>query len=99
VDVGKLDDVKDFLEDTFDHTLLLNVDDPCRNKILGFCGTDLASIRAVPNCGMEGLAKLVLTKVEDLLDTEDNRDRGLRVIMVTCWEDSKNSATFQLTSP
>lgn len=101
IDVGKLGVVKDFLEDTFDHTLLLNVDDPFRNEITEFVLSyrdDLAKIRAVPNCGMEGLAEYVYVMVVGLIDAESfdvTFRRNLRVVEVTCWEDSKNSATYR----
>lgn len=99
IDVGKLDWVRQFLKHTFDHTLLLNEDDPhlamLQGCLYGDCPeTDhLAEIVVVQNCGMEGLARHVFIAVNRILLAEFKR--GLRVLRVTCWEDSKNSATYE----
>lgn len=112
VDFGKLKWVREWLEDHFDHTLVLNADDPC----LGFLkahltpnvfpvGTttkeaasqQLAKIVVVPNCGAEGLAVYVLKHVNDLLVQNNiGQDRGLVVASVRAYEDEKNSATARL---
>ena len=102
VDVGKLKFVKEFLVKHFDHTLLLNRDDPWLPFLnfhledvtdpqmpLNGC-VELAKIVVVPNCGMEALAKFVFDHVNTLLPQE----RGLRVLSVVCLEDSKNTATY-----
>lgn len=98
IDVGRLQPVKDFLTHTFDHTLLLNEDDPIRKDGEFFEQLNkLSDVVLVPNCGMEGLAKYVYEQVNSVLEgwfPEDYRDRALRVQQVTCWEDSKNSATY-----
>lgn len=103
VDVGKLQDVKKFLEEKFDHTLLLNLDDPEVGSIQGFVTHSgplcaLANVVLVPNCGMEGLAKLVFMTVTQLIDRgafDEAFERNLRVVEVVCWEDSKNRATYR----
>lgn len=104
VDVGELGAVHNFLKSRFDHTLLLNQDDPFLEhlqKSLSSQGeaqpglttvSDFAKIVVVPNCGMEGLAQFVFEWVRDLV-TEQKR--GLRPLEVTCWEDSKNRATYK----
>ena len=102
IDVGKLKAVKAFLEDYFDHTLLLNDYDPLlvmtgEKSILAKLNS-FASIKFVPNCGMEGLAQFVLNKVNELIHDKhvDGKDRGLICSRVTCFEDSKNFATFSI---
>lgn len=100
LDVGKLGQVRNFLTDHFDHTLLLNEDDPELVRITSEVEKKgLAKIKLVPNCGMEGLARFVFDRITSLLMTKFEKDvvsRGLTVISVTCWEDSKNSATYLL---
>lgn len=56
----------------------------------------LAKIVIVPNCGMEGLAKYVFDVVQGMMmeNTWEGRAREVRVQEVTCWEDSKNRATY-----
>jgi len=100
VDVGKLEPVKRFLVDYFDHTLLINVDDPA----IPVGGEDegwiepFAKIVRVANCGMEGLAKWVFEEVQRIVVKEvpGAKERGLLVVEVVCWEDSKNRATYRL---
>lgn len=102
VDVGKLGQVKTMLAQHFDHTLLLNEADPLRmgmETIFASGRPVLARIVVVPNCGMEGLAQFVLNKVAGIIDAETFPvafERNLRVIAVTCWEDSKNSSTYSV---
>src|SRR5678816_2866536 len=113
VDVGKLSIVKGFLTEHFDHTLLLNKDDPEAKHLRRVLGegvelfpevggeatqitrSTLAKIVMVPNCGMEGLAQFVAVCVNELCQSIAG-DRKLEVSQVTVWEDSKNSATYQL---
>lgn len=95
--------VKVFLVATFDHTLLLNQDDPWLTILCealegpeGFTHSSFAKIVPVPNCGMEGLAKLVFDRVNGALENfEYHKLYGRRVAEVTCWEDSKNRATYR----
>lgn len=93
VDVGKLQSIKKLLEGMFDHTLLLNESDPLlaelQAKLKG-----IAEITVVPNCGMEGLANLIYGIVSNFIEAEMNDGRGLCLVFVTCFEDSKNSATY-----
>jgi len=48
---------------------------------------------------MEGLARYVFEEVAKIIDAERFDvafERNLRVLEVTCWEDSKNRATFRV---
>jgi len=71
--------IKDWLAEHFDHTLVLNADDPWL-EFLNFHlqdvtdplrpkngTTDLAKIIVVPNCGTEGLSKFVYEQLNKLL--------------------------------
>lgn len=94
IDVGKLGKVKDFLTEHFDHTLLLNREDhgiPIGGEEEGWI-EEFAKIVRVPNCGMEGLALFVFANVQSMMG---GGPRGLKVTEVTCWEDSKNRATYR----
>ena len=99
VDVGKLAGLKHELEAMFDHTLLLNTDDPLAKQIVSLCesgghGASVGDVRFVDNCGMEGLAQTVHKLANDWLAQSDFALRGVICTQVVCWEDSKNSATF-----
>jgi 6-pyruvoyltetrahydropterin/6-carboxytetrahydropterin synthase len=118
IDVGTLKPVDSWLKAMFDHTLLLNEDDPQKSYIQaqlnppGVIGTQgsqgistivrpavLAKIRIIPNCSMEGLAKLTFHMINSLLSRDtvfpkDVQERKVKVVCVTCWEDNKNSVTY-----
>lgn len=107
VDFGKLKFVRKWLEDQFDHTLVLNEDDPHLSYLrtclvespqTSFTGAPIfAKIVIVPNCGAEGLGKFILEKVNALFAySKIGVDRNLRVQRVRVFEDEKNSATVSL---
>jgi 6-pyruvoyltetrahydropterin/6-carboxytetrahydropterin synthase len=103
VDFGKLKGLKDWLNQRFDHTLLLNQDDP----LLAYLkreltdGKEVAKIVVVPNCGAEGLAEWVANEVNRNffcpgVVPADWIFRQVHVHSLTVFEDEKNSATFTL---
>jgi len=71
IDFGKLKWLRAYLEELFDHTLLINTDDPALPYLRGVldnlaraeCSITLANIVEVPNCGAEGLAEYLLSAV------------------------------------
>ena len=91
VDFGKLKWLGHWLNERFDHKLVLDENDPAlpyiKNALLQF-----ASVTVVPNCGAEGLAVYLFEIIDRLLASEyDNR---VRLVSVKIYEDSKNTATF-----
>lgn len=110
-DFGKMQGVKQWLTEHFDHTLVLNHNDPLilhLQDVLGPVSGDsgatggdlpaLAKIVTVPNCGAEGLAEFVGRRINHQLPLMfvDCYARALHVVRVTAYEDSKNSATWEL---
>lgn len=108
-DFGKFKWLKEWLEDMFDHTLLLNQDDPelryltrvLRNQlddemIAGKVPevTQFAKIHIVPCCSSEGLAKYVYDYIENHFETPPQTELGIKVVSVTVYEDDKNQATY-----
>lgn len=95
VDFGGLKGLHADLERMFDHTLVLNVNDPlARDQTL----RQFAVVNVVPNCGAEGLADFLFKGVNARLsclfpDGAGRTARGLRVVRVTVFEDNRNSAT------
>ena len=93
IDFGKLKWLKEYLNDKFDHKLVLNVEDPA----YGFLTAQLvnyADIVTVPNCGAEGLAQYLLETIDMMLYQLTGDRPGGRVFLleVEVFEDSKNSA-------
>lgn len=99
IDFGKLKWLKAWIEERFDHTLLLNADDPMlpylRNALDSQCGERdgcmLAKIVVVPDCSSEGLAAWLLKHANDVVQEQTNARVYIKRVSVI--EDSRNSAT------
>ena len=103
VDFGKLKWIRSWLDSNFDHTLVLNADDPLLEYLKnGLLSKSLAKIVEVPNGGAEGLARWILEQLNAALSgtsagvPQEWVDRHVRVIAVEVFEDSKNSARVSL---
>ena len=94
VDFGNLKWLKQWLDEQFDHALVLNEEDPYLNQLHGWLMTlqpPLAKITPVPNCGAEGLASYVSGFVRSVLQNSGR----VKLVRLTVFEDSKNSATIR----
>ena len=99
IDFGDLKWLKEWLTQKFDHTLVLNQDDPHLDDFkewLTESGHDahksFADIRVVPNCGAEGLAVFIHEEVDRLIRAYTNNRVWLASVIVH--EDEKNSAQY-----
>lgn len=96
IDFGKLKWLKEWLEDRFDHALVLNRDDPHRpyieDALIGNSPEPLAKITIVPSGSAEGLALWVFDEVNTELMRRTVERVSLRKLVVH--EDEKNSATY-----
>lgn len=96
IDFGKLKFIKEWLTEMFDHTLLINEDDPEIPFFMGNNngnGRQLWDVRVIPNGSAEDLAKLVFDETFDLLEQHGHADR-VQLVSVTVYEDEKNCATY-----
>jgi 6-pyruvoyltetrahydropterin/6-carboxytetrahydropterin synthase len=59
VDFGSLKSLKGWLEDTFDHTLLVAYDDPMKQELLKLSTLKIANVVIVDATGCEAFAKLI----------------------------------------
>jgi 6-pyruvoyltetrahydropterin/6-carboxytetrahydropterin synthase len=75
IDFGKLGFIKEFLDEHFDHTLLLDEDDPCLPALREFSGRfEFAKIVTFPDVGMEGTSRFLhLSLSGRLADLTDDR--------------------------
>ena len=84
--------LKDWLNDMFDHTLLIEKDDPYLDVFLAMGPMKLAKVHVMEKMGAESLAKLVFAKFNDTFSkTEGGR---VKVVKVECFENGKNSAIY-----
>lgn len=94
VDFGSLKPVKQMLEDTFDHTLLVAEDDPQRQQLMILNSMGLARVVIVEKAGCEAFAELIYHCVSQWL-----KDAGYAP---RCWlskvevkEHGANSAIYE----
>jgi len=94
-DYGALDIIKHWLEEKFDHTVLLQADDPYLYKFKELEKLGLMKVTVLPLVSCEGIAEYVGVFVNEWLETEtDNR---VRVVSCECRENGKNSAVWTNT--
>ncbi|MBX3185032.1 MAG: 6-carboxytetrahydropterin synthase [Polyangiaceae bacterium] len=92
VDFSALTPLKTWLEDLFDHTLLINEDDPELPLFRQLEERGVAKLRVVPNVSMEATAKLVFDFADPWL-REQTQGRAW-VEQVELRENQKNSARY-----
>ena len=92
MDFGGLKPIKAWLEDIFDHTLLINEDDPEMDFFVDMDKRGLCRLRVLPNIGMEGSSKYIFDYVDKWLETETKG--RVQVYSVECRENEKNSAIY-----
>lgn len=93
MDFGGLKKVKQWLEDTFDHTFLVAEDDPYLEQFKVMDSEGIIQLRVLPNPGMEGTAQYVYNKVNSIV--QEITDKRVWVSKVEVRENEKNSAIFQ----
>ena len=89
-DFGNLGFVKEFLEDNFDHILMIASDDPRKRDLYNHDG--IAEIRELPVVGCEAFAEYVYSYVnQEIMEETEGR---VSVVSVECFEHGANSALF-----
>ena len=92
MDFGGLKDMKEWLEDLFDHTLLINNDDPEVVFFEEMERRNLCKLRIKPNVGMEGSAKYIFDYVNKWVKNKTNQ--RVYLYSVECIENEKNSVLY-----
>ena len=80
VDFGNLKHIKQFLQETFDHKLVVAEDDPHLEELTMLAGLGLADVVVLPAVGCEAFARYVGDKVQAMLVTQ----YGYRVKLIKC---------------
>lgn len=95
MDFGGLKQVKQAIQDAYDHKLLIAVDDPLFNTLVPHIleKEGAADIRIVERTGCEAFAKEVFTLVEEFLHNTRQYPR-VRIVSVECREHGANSAIY-----
>lgn len=92
MEFGGLKQVKAWLEHMFDHTCLINADDPELELFRQMDAGGLIQLRVLPNVSMEATAKYVADHVQKMLDEQENG--RVSIYAVECRENDKNSAWY-----
>lgn len=95
MDFGKLKPVKAWLEETFDHTLLLDTGDPLIDQFRAIEEQGGCKLVVFDDVGMEGTCRHVKDWVDRWLETETGGRVWLHSVEVR--ENDKNSARLSLT--
>lgn len=93
-DFGALRPLRQKIDECFDHTLLLDADDPERAFFENMHAKKLADVRFLPSSGAEGIAQWVFELVDEYI-SNDTAGR-VRCVKVVVYEDMRNSATYAI---
>lgn len=85
--------LKAWMNEMFDHTMLIEADDPYRDLFETMQMEGICKVHFLQTMGAEGLAKLVYDKFNDVLSKTDAARS--RVLRVECFENDKNSAIYE----
>lgn len=91
-DFGKFAWLKEWFTHMFDHTCVINSDDPRLFEFEAMNSSSLIKLRTVPSGSAEGLAKYIFDHIENNLNST-----SCRLVSVTVHEDYKNTATYSKT--
>jgi 6-pyruvoyltetrahydropterin/6-carboxytetrahydropterin synthase len=87
--------LKEWLNHMFDHTTLIEKDDPQLESFQYLEELGLCDLRIMDKMGAESLAKLVFDKFTDVFSkTEGGR---VKIVRVECWENKNNSSIYELS--
>ncbi len=94
VDFSALDELKSWLEHMFDHTVLINADDPERALFEQMHEREIVDLRILPSVSMEATAKHVFEYADGLVRESTGGRCWVAKVMVA--ENDKNSAEYEL---
>lgn len=98
-DFGGFRTLKSFLEDYFDHTLLVAYDDPQKDQQQLLGDFNLAQVRVVHKTGCEGIAEFLFWYINEvwLLENGYGPDSQVFCRKVRVFETPNNSAWYEST--
>lgn len=91
VDFGSLGAVRSYLQQTFDHKVLVADDDPDKDLLLALQAKGIAEVLIVEQTGCEAFARMIAEGVGSRI-----RSPRARLVSVTVSEHAANSATVKV---
>jgi len=95
VDFGSLRTLKDMLDEWFDHTFLVALDDPDFETFEELHRKGLCKLVAVERTGCEGLAKFLYDYIDEIWMPENGYADRCRIRKVEVRETPSNSASYE----
>lgn len=92
MDFGALKPLKSWLQDRFDHKLLVAEADPYKDELCQLAGLRIADVIVLPAVGCEAFAQQAFEAAADLV--WDATDQRVWVVSVECREHGANSAIY-----
>lgn len=92
-DFGKFKELKKHFANLFDHTLVVNSDDPLIHEFKKWEDAGIVKLTVVESCSSEGLAEEIY-KMVCLFINESNPEIDIKVESVAVYEDNKNKGVF-----
>lgn len=92
-DTPKGNGLKSWMNHMFDHTVLIEKDDPYRDFFETAAMEGIMKVHFLERMGAESLAKLVFDKFNDVLSKTDGG--RCKVVSVECFENDKNSGIYK----
>ena len=96
-DFGGFQTLKHFLDEHFDHTLLVAQDDPELDFIKSIGDHGLAQVREVGKTGCEGLSEFLFEYMNTIWMKENGYGSRVFCRSVRVWETPSNSASVEFT--
>lgn len=94
ISFGELKEVKQYLQDTFDHQTCIAHDDPHLDTFMDLEEDGLIQLQIVPHVGIEKFAEMVYDRVNDYILADKLKNNGVRLVEVSMWEHEGNCATY-----
>jgi 6-pyruvoyltetrahydropterin/6-carboxytetrahydropterin synthase len=92
-DFGGLKKIKEWLKNTFDHTLVVAEDDPELRSFMDLAAKDVLDLRVIPAVGCEKFAEHIYNHVSTIIETDSNGRVWLDSVEVR--EHGANSAIYK----
>jgi 6-pyruvoyltetrahydropterin/6-carboxytetrahydropterin synthase len=93
MDFGDLSEMKKWLDDKFDHTLLLDQDDPLLGNFRTLEKMGACKLTVFNDVGMEGTSKYVFDYAQEWVQSKTQG--RVSIVSVEVRENDKNSAKFE----
>lgn len=95
VDFGSLKSFKGWLEDMFDHKLLVAQDDPLRDYLYSLGDNKVADIRVVPATGCEAMSRMIFEYLEGWI-VDNGYSPRVKLVAIEVSEHDGNSAYVRI---